>query len=216
MDHLNTKTCLLLISIMSISFHLSHAARNNIIHIFHRTLQPDLIEFCKKTTDPDLCTKTIQPHFPKGGLNPYKALEVEVDATRVEAKKTMGTLQSLLSKRGTVSTMSSSKSSNEGLKICKEQYSSMLDSIKETKAAIAKQDIITAKFKFSAVLSFQASCKDAFQGEQFPISESSDAVFNLGGNCLDIIADIEKATPQKPSPVQSTPSPYSNVIGTIS
>ncbi|KAH1231708.1 hypothetical protein GmHk_09G024539 [Glycine max] len=99
-----------------------------------------------------------------------------------------------------------------------DQYKSMLDAIKETKAAIANKDIITAKFKFSAVLSFQAACKDAFEDGKIPFFEDSDAVYNLGGNCLDIIADMEKAQgPQKMPPVQqSAPSAFSNVIGTVS
>lgn len=211
MDHHSTsKTSLILFISLSSLLFLATATRN--IHIGRPDIHSDITEFCKKTTNPALCAETIHPHFLKNRIEPFKALDIEVDATLAKAKKTLANIQTLESKTGTT------KSSKDSFDICKDQYKSMLDAIKETKAAIANKDIITAKFKFSAVLSFQAACKDAFEDGKIPFFEDSDAVYNLGGNCLDIIADMEKAQgPQKMPPVQqSAPSAFSNVIGTVS
>ncbi|TKY72355.1 Pectinesterase inhibitor [Spatholobus suberectus] len=214
MDHSATKTSLLLfISISSLLLLLANAVpstRN--IHIVRRDLRSDLSEFCKKTTNPNLCAQTIQPHFLHGALEPLKALDAEVDATLDKVKKTLAHIQTLLAKQG------ASKSMKDSLDICKDQYGSMLDAIKETKTALGENDVITAKFKFSAVISYQGSCKDAFEGEAMPFTEDSDSVFQLGGNCLDIIADMEEAAgPQRmPPPVQQPPSAFSNVIGILS
>ncbi|KAG4946105.1 hypothetical protein AAZX31_15G122600 [Glycine max] len=209
MDHHSTsKTSLILFISLSSLLFLATATRN--IHIGRPDIHSDITEFCKKTTNPAVCAQTIQPHFLKNNLDPLKALDVEVDATLASAKKTLIDIQTLESKKGIT------KSIKDSFDTCKDQYGSMLDAIKETKAAIAKKDIITAKFKFSAVLSYQGACKDAFESGKIPFSEDSDAVYNLGGNCLDIIADMEKAAgPQKMPPVQQTPSAFSNVIGTI-
>ncbi|KAG5005805.1 hypothetical protein JHK82_023786 [Glycine max] len=210
MDHHFTSETSLIILLLITS--LSSLATATNINIVHHDLQSDITEFCKKTTNPALCAETIHPHFLKNRIEPFKALDIEVDATLAKAKKTLANIQTLESKTGTT------KSSKDSFDICKDQYKSMLDAIKETKAAIANKDIITAKFKFSAVLSFQAACKDAFEDGKIPFFEDSDAVYNLGGNCLDIIADMEKAQgPQKMPPVQqSAPSAFSNVIGTVS
>ena len=183
------------------------------IHVIHRDLRSDLMEFCKKTTNPTLCADTIEPHFLKSAIDPLKALQVEVEATLDETKKTIGIIGELLAKQDI------SKSVKDSLKICKDQYNSIVDAIKQTNEAIAKHDVSTAKFQFSAVLSFQASCKDAFEGLQneFSFAHDSDTVYQLGGNCLDIIADMEKSLPKNDAPVveQSPPSPFDNVIGII-
>lgn len=206
-----TKTVLFAISLTSLFFLTNAIPSNRNIHVVRHSLRSDLLEFCKKTTNPNLCAQTIQPHFLKSALDPFKALEIEVEATLNQTKKTVAVIAELLAKHDI------SKSLKDSLDTCKEQYSSILDSIRETRDAIAKRDVITAKFKFSAVLSYQASCKDAFEGleKEFSFASDSDTVFQLGGNCLDIIADLEKAFPQKETPVQSTPSPFSNIIGTI-
>lgn len=215
MDHLITRTKTIILFTISLLFlgttNSIPSSRN--IHVVKHSLRSQLTDFCQKTTNPTLCAKTIQPHFLTGVLDSFKALEVEVDATLDQTKKTVAIIGELL-KRHDIS-----KSLKGSLDTCREQYDNILDSIQETKDAIARHDVITAKFKFSAVLSYQASCKDAFEGieTEFSFSADSDAVFQLGGNCLDIIADMEKASgPPKVESVKSTPSPFGNVIGTIS
>ncbi|KAL2341512.1 hypothetical protein Fmac_009452 [Flemingia macrophylla] len=180
------------------------------IHIVRRGLLSDPHELCKTTTNPNLCVQTLTSHL-KGPMDELQALSVEVDATLESAKKTLGDITSLFTKPETPKSMKNS------LDICKDQYKSMLDAIAETKAAISKKDVVTAKFKFSAVISFQSACKDSFDArEKIPFSQDSDTVYQLGGNSLDIIADYEKQHPAKPAPVQQTPSAFSNVIGTVS
>ncbi|KAK7331252.1 hypothetical protein VNO77_25472 [Canavalia gladiata] len=211
MDHCISKTTLLIIITISTLFVVTNAvpATRN-IHIVRRERHLlDLSDFCKKTTNPDLCTKTIQPFFQNGGVDRIKALQVEVDATNSQTKKTVGEINTLLSKNDI------NKSTKSSLSTCKNQYNSMLDSIRDTKNALARNDVVTAKFKFSAVLSFQAACKDEFKGEAFPFPQDSDTVYQLGGNCLDIIADMEKDAPPAPI-IQSPPSAFSSQIGTIS
>ncbi|XP_004486400.1 pectinesterase inhibitor-like [Cicer arietinum] len=183
------------------------------IHVVRHNLQSNLLEFCKKTTNPTLCQQTIQPSYTNNVFDPYKALGVEIEATLNQTKKIIGIISELREKQET------SKSLKDSLDICKDQYNSILGSIKETKDAIANRDVRTIKFKFSAVLSYQASCKDAFEGmeKEFAFAKDSDVEYQLGGNCLDIIADLEKSEPKNEDPLpQSPPSASSNVIGTIS
>ncbi|CAI8590430.1 unnamed protein product [Vicia faba] len=187
------------------------------IHVVNHNLQSDLTGLCQRTTNPTLCLETIRPHLLKGSITPIKALDAEVEATHEQTKRTMDFIGTSLAKSST------SKSLKDSLAICREQYQGILDTIKETKEAIANNDFTTAKLKFSAVLSYQGSCKDAFEGmeKEFFFSHDSDNLFQLGGNCLDIIADIEKAEGPKTEvvPTVSTPSTvstFSNVIGTVS
>ncbi|QCD77346.1 pectinesterase inhibitor-like [Vigna unguiculata] len=181
------------------------------IHLVSRELRENIDQLCKKTTDPALCSKTIQSHSTENTVEPIKALDVEVEATLAEAKNALIKIQSLEAKGG------ASKSTKDSLNVCEDQYSSMLDAIAETKKAIAKNDVITAKFKFSAVISYQSACQDTFKSDKLPFNEDSDAVYKLGGIALDIIADIEKSLPPpRPTPVQSAPSAFSSVIGTVS
>ncbi|XP_061373649.1 uncharacterized protein LOC133315982 [Gastrolobium bilobum] len=208
-----SKTNLLIVSLTSLLLLANDVSSSRDIHVVHRNLRSDLLDdFCKKFTNPTLCAETIQPHYNNHALDPLKALEIEVDATLNQTKKTAAIIDELLSKPDV------SKPLKVSLDTCKEQYNSILDSIKETKEAIATHDVITAKFKFSAVLSFQATCKDEFEGTKMPFADDSEAIYQLGGNCLDMIADIEKTSgPQKEAaPVKSTPSAFSSVIGTIS
>ncbi|XP_020203395.1 uncharacterized protein LOC109788941 [Cajanus cajan] len=209
---METKACssLLLLLLLLTTLILSSAVpTTRDIHIVRRDLMASLNDLCKKTTNPNLCVQTIQPHF-HGSADPFQALSAEVDATLDEAKKTLADIKTLLTKPD------NGKSLKDSLKVCQDQYSSMLDSIADTKASIGKKDVITAKFKFSAVISFQSACKDSFGGQKIPFLKDSDEVYQLGGNCLDIIADIEKALPAKPAPVQQAPSAFSNVVGTVS
>ncbi|CAJ1962898.1 unnamed protein product [Sphenostylis stenocarpa] len=205
------KTSLTLFVTLSFFIILTNAVpSNHDIHYVSRDILADISTLCAKTTDPPLCVQTIKPHFSDSSLEPLKALDVEVDATLDGAKKTLQKIHTLESKKG------NNKSTKDSLNTCEDQYSSMLDAIAETKAAIKKNDVITAKFKFSAVLSYQAACQDSFNGKD-PFREDSQVVFNLGGIALDIIAAIEKAMgPPRTTPVQQGPSSFSSVIGTVS
>ena len=207
---LTSKTILFTITLASFLFIGNADSPHSNLHVIRHDLRSDLLELCKKTTNPTLCEETIQPHVLKGAIDPLKALQVEVDATLNKTKQAIGAIGELLAKNDI------SKSLKDSLDICKDQYNSIVDAIKETNEAIAKHDIGTAKFKFSAVLSYQGSCKDAFEGleNEFSFAPDSDSVYQLGGNCLDIIADMEKSEPNPPVE-QSPPSQFSDVIGTI-
>ncbi|KAJ1420926.1 Pectinesterase inhibitor domain [Sesbania bispinosa] len=212
MDFFIINKILIITSLTSIFLLTNAVPSSRNIHIVHHDLRSDLQDLCQKTTNPILCAKTIQPFLGNSAVEPLKALDVEVDATFNQTKKTMDIIGDLLAKQD------NPKSIKGSLDTCKQQYSSILDSIKETKDAIANHDVVTAKFKFSAVISFQQTCQDEFKKSNFPFADDSDAVFQLGGNCLDIIADIEKRSPP-PTPtaaVQSAPSEFSDVIGTVS
>ena len=215
MDSFMSRTSFLLFIVSFSSLLLANAIPSTRpLHVVHRSdIKPKFLKFCEKTTNPSLCAQTIQPHFHdhQGDVDPLKALEIEVDATHNQTKKTVGVIDELLAKQDTPNSL------KDSLKTCKDQYNNILDSIKETKDAIANKDVANAKYKFSAVLSFQSTCKDEFEGGKFPFANDSDAVFQLGGNCLDIFADIVKAAPQQAAPAaQSPPSPFSNIIGTLS
>ncbi|KAG2395517.1 uncharacterized protein HKW66_Vig0071070 [Vigna angularis] len=181
------------------------------IHIVQREIQEDINQLCQKTTDPALCANTIKPHFAQNKLSAIKALDVEVEATLAEAKTALGKIQTLENKKD------NTKSTKDSLDVCDDQYNSMLDAIEETKQAIAKNDVTTAKFKFSAVISYHSACRDTFKGGVTPFDKDSNAVYKLGGIALDIIADIEKSLPPpRSTPTQSAPSAFSSVIGTVS
>ncbi|XP_027339640.1 pectinesterase inhibitor-like [Abrus precatorius] len=213
MDHhdFTIKSSLLILSISSLILLANGASssRNN-IHAVSRSLNLNHIkEFCQKTSNPNLCAQTIEPHFLHGDLDPFKALEVEVEATHSQTTKTLNLIQTLLAKPDTT------KSLKDSLDACKDQYHMILDAIKETKDCMARFDMIDASFKFSAVISYQQTCKDQFEGDAFPLNDDSEAVFELGGNCLDIIADLKKGQePKNLPPPQNTPT--NNIIGTVS
>jgi len=209
-----SKTLLFTITLVSFLFIGNAIASSHDIHVVHHNLKPDLLNFCKKTTNPTLCEQTVQPHFIKSILDPIKALDFEVDAALVQTQKTLAVIGELLKKPGISISFKSS------LDICKDQYGMILDSIKLTKDAITKHLFYEARSQFSAVISYHAACKDSFEGiekEYSLLAHDSDALFQLGGNCLDTIADLEKSqgpkneVPMTPSP----PSAFSNVIGTL-
>jgi len=209
-----SKTVLFTITLVSFLLIGNATAESHDIHVVHHNLKPDLLNFCKKTTNPTLCEQTVQPHFIKSILDPIKALDIEVDAALVQTQKALVVIGGLLKKPGI------SKSFKDSLDICKDQYGMILDSIKLTKDAITKRWFHEARSQFSAVISYHAACKDSFEGiekEYSLLAHDSDALFQLGGNCLDTIADLENSqgpkneVPMTPSP----PSAFSNVIGTL-
>ncbi|QHO06388.1 hypothetical protein HN51_065248 [Arachis hypogaea] len=186
-------------------------ASRNFHVVQHRLdLAAEISKFCQSTQNATLCTKILQPyegiHFDQ-----FKALDITLDSTSEQAKLTLAAIESLFFKKGL------SKSTKDSLKICKDQYKSILGSIKEAKAMVATKNVIEAKYKVSAVISFYEACSDSFDiGETIPFAAQSEPVFQIGGNCLDILAAMEKALPATPVVMNSPPSPYSNVIGTIS
>ncbi|GAU50055.1 hypothetical protein TSUD_408510 [Trifolium subterraneum] len=185
------------------------------MHVVNRNfLKPGgLLDLCKKTTNPTLCENSIQPHFFKPHLDPSEALTIEVEATLNQTEKTMVVINGLYKK------VDLSKSLKDSLDICKEQYGSILDAIKQTKDAIATRNWVEARAKFGAVISSQQACSDSFEGiqQEFTFAGDSKTIFDLGGNCLDIIVDLQQSEPQNDPPMtQSPPSPYDNVIGPIS
>ena len=102
----------------------------------------------------------------------------------------------------------------------------MLDSIQTSLNYVSRRDVIEAKYKFSSVLSYHASCNDAFgKGEVSPIANDAKLVYDLGGNCLDIMKEIEdrelrrvkrrfgNKLPPPPPAVSYTNDPCFGVIG---
>ncbi|KAF1895477.1 hypothetical protein Lal_00044128 [Lupinus albus] len=217
MDYFMMSKTLILVVSLTFLFLLTNAVPSTRpLHIVHHNIRTDLLNFCKHTTNPSLCAQTIQPHINHhDDLDPFKALEIEAQATLNETKKTIAIINELFAENNLNKTLM------DAIKTCKKQYRNILDAIRETKDAIAQHDLIEAKFKFSAVISYQSTCKDAFEDVECPFAKYSETIFNLGGNTLDIIADLQKImAPQEPTlPVPSTSSQSSstsiNVIGTI-
>lgn len=114
-----------------------------------------------------------------------------------------------------------SKDLTESLQICKEQYGNILDSIEESKNQVAQRNVIEARFKFSAAISLQVSCNDSFTAGTSPIVKEAQDVFDLAGNCLDIMKAIEDRESRRRrggSPVTSpsVPSPCQGQVGLCS
>ncbi|MED6119433.1 hypothetical protein PIB30_011798 [Stylosanthes scabra] len=173
-------------------------------------LSEEIGKFCQNTTNSTLCSKILQPHFESEHFDQFKALDIILDATNDQAKLTLAAIQTLNANKDTP------KTTKDSLKICKGQYKNILDSVKETKATLASKNVIDAKFKASAIISFYESCKDSFDGAPVPFAEQAEPVFDLSGNCLDIITAIQSTLPAPPLVMNSPPSQYSNVIGPIS
>ncbi|XP_020203388.1 uncharacterized protein LOC109788934 [Cajanus cajan] len=151
-----------------------------------RTPEARVWALCKPATNPLACYKTILPHAVSAKrFNMYNALETEILATQQQVQTTSERISWLLGNPAT------DKSTKDSLATCQEQYSSIVDSIHEAIALVAKRNVGEARFQFSAVISFQSSCDDEFEGETSPIAKESQAVFDLAGNCLDIMKAIE-------------------------
>ncbi|KAK7412803.1 hypothetical protein VNO78_04439 [Psophocarpus tetragonolobus] len=179
-----------------------------------RSSEERVYAICKGTTSPGVCYRTILPEV--AGLaqfNIYKALEVEVVATQKEVQKTYDQILSLLGQAG------NSKDTNDTLSDCKEQFEDMFDSIDDSIKLVAKRDAGEARFKFSAVLSYLASCTDDFTAPS-PIAAQENIISDLGGNCLDIMKAIEDRDTRRHFPLtplpSSPPSPCSHQVGLCS
>ncbi|KAK7331254.1 hypothetical protein VNO77_25474 [Canavalia gladiata] len=197
----------ILILIFSLSYLLvnTHAAR---------TPEARLWNICKPTTNPILCYKTIFPQVINSSFNIYKALEIEIFATQKQVENTSSLMTTLLAKPG------NSKDMIESLQTCKDQYNNILDSIQDALKQVANRNAIEARFKFSAVLSFHSTCNDQFTNGNSPIANEAQVVYDLGGNCLDIMKAIEDkenrrkrgVTPILP-PITPPTGPCVGVIG---
>ncbi|ESW19501.1 hypothetical protein PHAVU_006G130500 [Phaseolus vulgaris] len=187
--------------------------------LFHthaiRTPQARVWALCKPTTNPVVCFKTILPHvITAKKFNAYTALEIEIIITRELVVNTTNLITTLLANP------SNSKSLNDSLEICSDQYDNMLDSIKDAMSQVALRNAGEARFKFSAVLSYLSACTDEFDNS--PIVKEGKELYDIGGNCLDIMKAIEDresrlrrrgATVGSPPAV---PSPCQNEIGPCS
>ncbi|KAG4946106.1 hypothetical protein AAZX31_15G122700 [Glycine max] len=204
-----TRILILFVSLSSLILD-THAARAP------RTIQTRLYSLCKPTTNMDLCYKTILPEVVGlSRFSNYKALEVEILATQKQVETTSKLITSLLAKPD------NSKDLTESLQICKEQYGNILDSIEESKNQVAQRNVIEARFKFSAAISLQVSCNDSFTAGTSPIVKEAQDVFDLAGNCLDIMKAIEDRESRRRrggSPVTSpsVPSPCQGQVGLCS
>ncbi|KAK7344371.1 hypothetical protein VNO77_13895 [Canavalia gladiata] len=147
---------------------------------------PEIVKFCAGTEDPTHCAETITPYL-RDGFDPIRALETEINATMVKAKEIAAVIAKLLSDPNT------SKKSLEALDICQSQYGDMMDTIKEALQLVAQQNVVDAYYKFSSVISDKSACDDAFKespGASNPFAQNSEALFQLGGNCLSIMDGI--------------------------
>ncbi|CAJ1962900.1 unnamed protein product [Sphenostylis stenocarpa] len=206
------KTLFLFVSFSGLILHAhAHTARSP---------QARVWSLCKYTTNPVVCYKTIIPYaIGVKKFNYYQALEVEILATRDLVMNTTNLISVLLANPG------NSKDLKDSLQTCFEQYDNIKDSIKESLNLVAQRNVIEMRFKFSAVLSYLAACTDEFPNS--PIEKEGQDLFDLGGNCLDIMKAIEDresrlrpgASPV-PTPIvvtpPSAPSPCQNVIGPCS
>ncbi|KAJ1412557.1 Pectinesterase inhibitor domain [Sesbania bispinosa] len=148
--------------------------------------EPEVLEFCTGTENPTLCADTIAPYF-HGSFDPIKALETEIDATLNKTLSVAGVISKSLNNPST------NKKTLDALDICKSQYKSIVDTIKEAKELLNQQNVVDAYYKFSSVISDRTACEDAFAespGADSPFADDSFAVYELGGNCLAIMDGI--------------------------
>ncbi|CAL5184116.1 unnamed protein product [Lathyrus oleraceus] len=151
-------------------------------------IQARVLNMCKTTTNPSLCYKTILPkalETPK--FNMYKALEIEIQAAQVQVLKTATSIATLLWKSG------SDKAIADSLTVCKNQYRNIVEAVTESVSLVSKRNVGDARFKFSAVISYYLACKESFEESQItsPIAADAQTVYDLGGNCLDLMKAIE-------------------------
>jgi pectinesterase inhibitor-like protein len=198
-----TKTHLIVLLIVTIS--MLFASTTNAIGIAIATKKPIGVRtpqacvwsICKKVTEPSLCFKTILPKAlttPK--FNIYKALEVEIQAASVQINKTIPIISSFMPKYADNPDVSSS------LRICKEQYEMMPDSITNAVAALAVHNAKEAQFQFGSISLSHRYCAEAFaesdKYRDIPFAADAKLVNDLATNCGDIanaIWDRVKRTP---------------------
>ncbi|XP_050892248.1 uncharacterized protein LOC127097808 [Lathyrus oleraceus] len=147
---------------------------------------PEIMNLCIDGENVALCVETILKEM-NGPFDPLKALEIEVDATLVQAKTVAGTIQKLLQDPST------DKKAMEALGICHSQYGDMLDAIKEAVDLLQQQNVVDAYYKFNAVIAYKSACDDAFvesPGVKIPFSQDSETLFQLGGNSLGIMNEL--------------------------
>lgn len=152
-------------------------------------INPQLSNLCKEGSDPGLCTKSILESL-KGPFDPHAALRAEIDATLQATKRTIDVITKLLG------SPSNTKSLNDCLTICKDQYGSILDSVNETLDHLSKNNIRGCQLSFSAIVSYQQTCEDAFTESPdvtFSFSADSKLIFNLASNSLAIMAALDHA-----------------------
>ncbi|KAK7303542.1 hypothetical protein RJT34_14449 [Clitoria ternatea] len=167
----------LILIVLSLLLTTTHAAR---------TPQARVWTICKPTTNPLVCFKTILPQALTGRFNIYKALEVEIAAAQQQVNKTASSINTLLARPD------NSKDMAESLSTCKDQYENIVDAINDTVKQVSTRNVVEARFKFSAVLSYHSTCNDEFGKEKSPIANDAQGVYDLGGNCLDIMKAIEE------------------------
>lgn len=147
-------------------------------------IPPALSKICKGTDNPVVCARTILQFLKGPSFEPRQALLAEVNATLHHTKRAIGVIAGLMSNP------SNSKSLNDCLTICKDQYGSILDSINDTYAQLSKNNVYGCKLSFSAVISYQQTCEDSFKespGVNFSFARDSKLIFELAGNCLSLM-----------------------------
>ncbi|KAL2323721.1 hypothetical protein Fmac_028100 [Flemingia macrophylla] len=149
-------------------------------------LSPEILSFCTGTENPSLCADTIGPYL-DGTFDPVKALQSQINATLSKATDIAANISALLDDPATEA------AALDALRICQSEYSSMVDTIKETVHLVEQQNVVDTYYKFSSVISYKSTCDDAFlesPGVHSPLADASDLLFQLGGNCLDIMNAI--------------------------
>ncbi|BAT86247.1 hypothetical protein LR48_Vigan03g277700 [Vigna angularis] len=157
------------------------AASNTVDNLFKPSLH--ILDFCQGTENPALCAETIAPSL-EGTFDPIKALETEMEATFVQSKKVAKIISEALRNPNT------DPRARGALEICKSQYKSIMETVNDAVELLNQQNVVDAYYKFSSVISDQATCEDAFvesPGVTIPFSDESHTVYQLGGNCLAVM-----------------------------
>ncbi|KAF7818130.1 putative pectinesterase/pectinesterase inhibitor 45 [Senna tora] len=150
----------------------------------------ELQDLCKDGENVDLCIETIAPEI-HGALDPVHAAIVEIGATLNETLKVSSIIRSLKEDPKT------SKGMIDALDICADQYDLITDTIAMSLELMHQNDVAGAWTTFSAVISCQSTCEDAFKespGEAFPFADDSKTLFQLGGNTLAILMRLNGET----------------------
>jgi pectinesterase inhibitor-like protein len=145
-------------------------------------VDPEIKNICNEGGDKTTrCIETLSKLF-QGPFDVVKALEIEVNATLGTAKAIFDNINTLLNDSST------DKGAIDALNICREEYDSMLDSIKSALESVLQKHFADAYSQMSAVISYKSACQlgwDESPGVQKPYDETT--LIESTVICVDIL-----------------------------
>ncbi|KAF5193923.1 Plant invertase/pectin methylesterase inhibitor superfamily protein [Thalictrum thalictroides] len=147
----------------------------------------DVRRVCDATDNPLLCLNTVSPLL-QGKFDLVSILETEVKACKNQAQTLLDKSIKISADPATVADVAKT------LKICKENYESVLDNMDATLKAIGEKDLGTVNTMLSAAISDVSTCGENFSEVSTnpnPLSDMEQLVTNLVGNCLSISVSLK-------------------------